>query len=141
MNKTEFGKQLSNLRQEAGLSVMHLAEYARVPRSLIAGLQAGSRRVGEYQARKIGLALNLEGRALDSFVLDAINTCTEKVLQESKDYPASFLNMVATQLRLAGILPKDLSKFQITSDSSKHVLKLYLQDGRSAQLSSILTTP
>lgn len=139
MSNAEFGKQLSRLRQKEGLTVRALAEEAKVPHSLIAGLQAGSRRVGEYQARKIGLALNLKDGALDSFILAAINTCTEKVLEEAKDYPSSFLNMVAKQLRLAGILPKDLSKFQITSDSTQHVLKLYLQDGKCAQLSSILT--
>lgn len=140
MSNAEFGRQLSRLRQEAGLTVRALAEDAKVPHSLIAGLQAGSRRVGEYQARKIGGALNLKDGALDSFILAAINTCTEKVLEESKDYPASFLNMVAKQLRLAGILPKNLSKFQITRGSTEHVLKLYLQDGKCAQLSSILTT-
>lgn len=140
MSNAEFGKQLSRLRQKEGLTVRELAEDAKVPRSLIAGLQAGSRRVGEYQARKIGVALNLKDGALDSFILAAINTCTVKVLEEAKDYPSSFLNMVARQLRLAGILPKDLSKFQITRAGTEHVLKLYLQDGRSAQLSSILTT-
>ena len=140
MSNAEFGKQLSSLRQKLGLSVRELAEHAKVPRSLIAGLQVGSRRIGEYQARKIGLALNLKDSALDAFVLSAINTCTKKVLEEAKDYPSSFINMVARQLRLAGILPKDLSNFQITRDSTQHVLKLYLQDGKCAQLTSILTT-
>lgn len=140
MSNAEFGKKLSSLRQKEGLTVRALADDAKVPHSLIAGLQTGSRRVGEYQARKIGLALNLKDGALDAFVLAAINTCTEKVLEEAKDYPASFLNMVARQLRLAGILPQNLRNFQINGDSSKHVLKLYLQDGSCAQLSSILTT-
>ena len=140
MSNAEFGKHLSKLRQEANLTIRELALRAKVPHSLIAGLQAGNRRVGEHQARKIGLALDLEGTLLDTFILSAVNTCTEKVLQEAKDYPSTFLNMVAKQLRLAGILPQDLTNFQIIGDSSKHVLKLYLQDGSSAQLSSILTT-
>jgi transcriptional regulator with XRE-family HTH domain len=139
MSNAEFGKKLSSLRQKEGLTVRALAEDAKVPHSLIAGLQTGSRRVGEYQARKIGVALNLKDGALDSFILAAINTCTEKVLEESKGYPASFLNMITRQLRLAGILPKDLSKFQITRGGTEHILKLYLQDGKCAQLSSILT--
>ena len=133
MSNAEFGKKLSSLRQNEGLSIRALADDAKVPHSLIAGLQAGSRRVGEYQARKIGVALNLKDGALDSFILAAINTCTEKVLEEAKDYPASFLNMIARQLRLAGILPKDLSKFQINGDRNEHILKLYLQDGSCAQ--------
>ena len=139
MSNAEFGKYLSSLRQKANLTNRELAINAKVPHSLIAGLQAGNRRVGEYQARKIGLALNLDGAELDSFILSAVNTCTKKVLQEAKDYPSSFLNMIAKQLRLAGILPQDLSNFQINGDSSIHVLKIYLQDGSSAQLSSILT--
>lgn len=138
MNKTGFGKYLSDLRVEARLTNQELASLAKVPRSLIGGLQAGSRSVGEYQARKIGLALKLTGTALDSFILSAINNCTEKVLVEAKDYPSSFINMIARQLRLAGILPQSLRTFQINGDSSEHVLKMYLQDGRTAQLSSSL---
>ncbi|WP_397380032.1 multiprotein-bridging factor 1 family protein [Prosthecobacter sp.] len=139
MNQAAFGQLLSDLREQARLTNRELAIMAKVPHSLIAGLQSGSRRVGEYQARKIGKALELEDGALDSFVLNAINTCTDKVLEEAKGYPASFLNMIARQLRLAGILPKDLSKFQIKGDRNEHVLKLYLQNGKCAQLSSILT--
>jgi hypothetical protein len=138
MNQAAFGKLLSDLRGKARLTNQELSVLAKVPRSLIGGLQAGSRNVGEYQARKIGIALDLQGDALDSFVLNAINTCTDKVLEESKEYHASFLNMIAKQLRLAGILPQNLRTFQINSDNSNHLLKLYLQDGRIAQLSTTL---
>lgn len=138
MNQAAFGKLLSDLRERARLTNRELAVMAKVPHSLIAGLQAGSRSVGEYQARKIGKALELKDGALDSFVLNAINTCTDKVLEEAKDYPASFLNMIARQLRLAGILPQNLRTFQINGDSSNHLLKMYLQDGSSAQLSTTL---
>lgn len=139
MNKAAFGKLLSELREKARLTNRELAVMAKVPHSLIAGLQGGSRTVGEHQARKIGLALDLEDRALDSFILNAIDTCTDKVLEESKEYPASFLNMIAKQLRLAGILPQDLKNFQINRDKGDHLLKIYLLDGRIAQLSSTLT--
>lgn len=138
MNQAAFGKLLSSLREKARLTNRELAVMAKVPHSLIAGLQSGSRSVGEYQARKIGLALELKDAALESFMLAAINTCTDKVLEESKEYPASFLNMVAKQLREAGILPQNLRNFQLNRDKSENVLKLYLQDGRIAQLSSTL---
>ncbi len=138
MNQADFGQLLSDLREQARLTNRELAIMAKVPHSLIAGLQSGSRRVGEFQARKIGKALELKDGALDSFVLNAINTCTDKVLEEAKGYPASFLNMIARQLRLAGVLPQNLRTFQINGDSSNHLLKMYLQDGSSAQLSTTL---
>lgn len=139
MRAEEFGSRLSNLRKQADLTNRELARRAHVPHSLIAGLQAGNRRVGEYQARKIGQALDLQGPELESFILAAVNTCTEKVLKEARDYPSTFLNMVARQLRLAGIHPQDLLNFQLNGDSARTVLRLCLQDGRSAHLASILT--
>ena len=139
MNNLPFGKQLSTLRKQAKLTNRKLAAKAKVPASLIGGLQSGNRCIGELQARRIGTALGLKDKELDSFILAAVNTCTEKVLTEAKDYPAAFLNMVARQLRLAGILPSDLNNFQINGDSGKLEAKLYLQNGRTASLYSTLT--
>ena len=108
-NKKSFSEQLSTLRQDAQLTNQELADDARVPASLIAGLQSGKRRIGEYQARKIGKALNLNGQALEEFIYDAINNCSEKVLEESKGYPAELLNLLARILKHAGICPQHIS--------------------------------
>lgn len=139
MQDSNFGQLLTKLRQKAGLTNKTLAINAAVPCSLIAGLQSGRRRIGEFQANKIGVALGLEGAELESFILAGVNTSTEKVLVEAKEYPSTFLNMVAKQLRLAGILPQHLSNFRINGDRNEHVLKLYMNDGRTACLSSTLT--
>ena len=138
MDNGEFGKTLSRLRERAELSNRQLADRADVPHSLIAGLQSVRRRVGEMQALRIGNALGLTAGELDGFVLAAVNTCTEKVLKSSLDYPSSFLNLIAKQLRVAGILPQHFSNFQINGDGSGQEVKLYLNDGRIAQLSSTL---
>ena len=139
MRDSNFGQFLTELRQKAGLTNKMLAIKAAVPCSLIAGLQSGRRRIGEFQANKIGVALGLQGDELASFILAAVNTCTEKVLNDAKGYPSTFLNMIARQLRLAGILPQHLNNFRINGDSNEHVLELYLNNGRTACLSSTIT--
>lgn len=133
-----FADKLSRMRKDAGLTNRNLAARASVPSSLIAGLQSGHRRVGEFQARKIGKALALDGPELDGFVLDAVNTCTEKVLSEAKEYPSLFVNFIAKQLRSAGITPQDLCNFQMIQSSEGQALKLYLDGGRIAELHSTL---
>lgn len=138
MENEEFGNLLSRLREREELSNRELAAKADVPHSLIAGLQSGRRRVGEMQALRIGNALGLNGVDLDSFVMAAVNTCSEKVLKQANEYPSTFLNLVAKQLRVAGILPKNLRTFQINGSESRQEVKLYLNDGRVAQLSSTL---
>ena len=136
MEKQAFGTYLTSLRLRAKLTNRQLAELAEVPRSFIAGLQSGRRRVGEYQARKIGVALGLEGPALDAFILRALDTCTKKILNISKDYPAELLNMLALQLRSAGILPTTVHHFQVHGDESKQDVELYLHDGRKAHIAT-----
>lgn len=134
----QFGDKLKRLRKDAGLTNRSLAVSASVPSSLIAGLQSGHRRVGEFQARKIGKALALDGPELEGFVLEAVNTCTKRVLSEAKDYPSLFLNFIAKQLRSAGIAPQDLCQFQIIPSAEGQALKLYLDGGRIAELHSTL---
>lgn len=134
----EFKDQLTRLREKKGLSNRQLAELASVPHSLIAGLQSGRRSVGEFQARKIGRALGLQGEALETFVLAAISTCTEKVLNELRDYPASILNFLAKQLFISGILPQHLNQFQAMETGERNTIKLYLANGQVAELSSTL---
>lgn len=127
------------MRKDRGLTNRSLAMRASVPSSLIAGLQAGSRSVGELQARKIGKALALVGPELESFVLEAVSTCTDRVLSEAKDYPALFLNFIAKQLRTAGIAPKDLCHFQLIQSDHGQSLRMRLDGGRMAEIHSTLT--
>lgn len=138
MATEHFRDKLSRLRKGRGVTNRELAVGASVPSSLIAGLQGGSRSVGEFQARKIGKALALDGPELEAFVMEAVNTCTEKVLNEAKDYPSLFLNFIAKQLRAAGIMPKDLSGFQMIQSAEGQSLRMHLDDGRIAELHSTL---
>lgn len=138
MANEEFKSKLSRLRKGRNWTNRQLAANASVPSSLIAGLQSGSRSVGEYQARKIGVALGLDGPELDTFVMDAVNTCTEKVLSEAKGYPSLFLNFIAKQLRSAGIQPHDLTNFQVIQSVEGPALRMILNGGRTAELHSTL---
>lgn len=134
MNSRDFRQYLTQLRTSAGLSNRDLAARAGVPHSFVAGLQAGSRRVGEIQARKIGMALGLNGEDLEVFVLLGIDTCSEKVLNDARGYPASLLNLIATQLRGAGIFPELLSRCDIKdADKGQHI-SLHLHNGKTAHL-------
>ncbi len=138
MANEEFGDKLTRLRKGRNWTNRQLAANASVPSSLIAGLQAGSRRVGEFQAHKIGLALGLDGPELDLFVMEAVNTCTEKVLSEAKGYPSLFLNFIAKQLRSAGITPTDLCQFQVIQSAEGQALRMHLDGGRTAEIHSTL---
>jgi len=137
MNR-EFSTLLQQLRLSANLTNEQLAHLADVPESLLSGLQNGNRRVGEYQARKIGLALELEGEALEQFIYRAINTCTEKVLNASKDYPAELLNLLAVQLRQSGILAEAISDFTIKGNDQEQNIVLRLASGAKASLKTQL---
>lgn len=132
----EFGEYLTRLRHKARLTNEQLGKRADVPTSLIGGLQSGRRRIGELQARKIGLALGLEGKELDTFILAAVDTSTEKVLEESKGYPATFLNLIARQLRRNNILPGDLRAFDVADKGEESVIKLFLNNGSIVNLVS-----
>jgi len=132
--KEQFSELLSKLRKQARLTNIQLAELADVSRSLIPGLQSGKRRIGEYQARKLGAALGLTGKVLEDFVYAAINTCTEKVLEESKAYPAELLNVAAKQLRMAGIEPHQVHQCIISEDKQESHVSIMLRDGTKAQL-------
>jgi hypothetical protein len=111
-----------------------LARLAEVPESLISGLQNDNRRVGEYQAIKIGKALKLHGEQLEQFIYDAINGCTEKVLNEAKPYPSRLLNLVALQLHRAGILAESISDCTVSSDEFGQDVTLSLGSGKKAKL-------
>lgn len=133
-----FSLQLQQLRASAKLTNNELAQLADVPESLISGLQNNNRRVGEYQARKIGKALKLSEERLESFILQAINTCTEKVLEEAKGFPAELLNLLAQQLNRAGIRAESIHTFTVVGDESEQDVTLHLGNGRRAVLTTHL---
>jgi len=131
---TPFFQTLQTFRANANLTNHELARLAEVPESLISGLQNDRRRVGEYQAMKIGKALKLTGKALEQFVFDAINTCTEKVLNEAKPYHSQLLNLVAVQLHRAGIPADSIRAFDISGDEHEQDVTLTLGSGKTAIL-------
>jgi len=135
--KENFADRLIELRTQRGLTNVKLAERADVPCSLIAGLQSGKRRVGEMQARRIGVALGLQATELETFIFDAINQCSEKVLNESRDYPAELLNRLAILLRKAGILPEQVCDCTVVGDD----LALVLVNGKQVTVETKLATP
>jgi transcriptional regulator with XRE-family HTH domain len=139
MSNTPFSTILSTLRQAANLTNRALARLADVPESFIAGLQSGNRRIGELQARKIAKALKLSPADNDTFVMQAVNTCTRKVLHEYTGYPAEILNLLARQLRRAGINAETIAGFAIAGTSDQQSITLLLADGKKAVLLTELT--
>ena len=137
MNK-DFSSKFTRLRTDARLTNRELARLSDVPESTVAGLQTGSRRVGEYQARKLGKAFNLTGEALEEFVLQAINECTEKVLTSSLPYPSHLLNLLAVQLKKAGIGAEAIHNFEVSGDERKQDVRFILGSGKSVTLTTHL---
>ena len=131
MNNT-FANKLHQLKISHHLTSAELAIKANVPPSLISGLQSGHRVIGEYAARKIGQALFLTGDELEDFVYLAINGCSEKVLQQSKSYPAEILNLIATELLKIGIVPDKIRKCVRKPQNDKAKAALFLDDGTEA---------
>jgi len=130
MNTENFGNTLNRIRKQQHLTVHQLAKLAGVPQSLISGLQTNNRVIGEYNARKIGKALQLDGDDLESFVYLAINNCTERVLNEFKSYPAEVLNLIAGVLESMGISPENIKRCIRKHNGADAAL--YLNDGKAA---------
>ena len=136
--KNDFPQRLSRLRRSAKLTNLELSELAPVSRSLIPGLQSGKRVVGEFQARKLGVALGLTGKDLDSFIYSGINRSKEKVLVEALPYPAELLNLLPRQLKLAGIGADRIEECVVEEDAWQCVAKLSLTDGTQAHMETTL---
>ena len=130
MNNT-FGNTLNTLRQARHLTVQQLANLAGVSQPLISNLINNNRVIGEYTARKIATALQLSGEEFDSFIFLAINGCTEKVLNSSKDYPAEILNLIAGELSALGILPGNIARC-VRHPKADADAALYLNNGKHA---------
>ena len=134
-----FSSLLNGLRASAQLTNCELARLADVPESLISGLQNDNRRVGEYQARKIGKALKLSGEDLEQFVYAAIDTCTVKVMANLKAYPAQLLNSIAGQLYRAGIAAEAISDCIIEGGNDQQNITISLHSGKKATVRTHLT--
>ena len=133
MNR-KFSEILTNLRIQANLTNRELAEVADVPHSMIAGIQSGRRPVGEKQARKLGVALGLQGEELDTFVLDAVETCSEKLLRVCREYPSWLLNLLPLTLIQRGISPSALSGYHKDQNEESQFITLGLKNGESIEL-------
>src|SRR4051812_37455088 len=129
MQHRKFPDTLNALREAANLTNRELARRAGVPETLICGLQKGSRRVGEANARQIGVALGLTGEELDTFILQAIDTSTRKVLKSAQGFPSTLINFIALQFERAGVLPHLVTECGF-STTEKDKLTLLLSDGR-----------
>jgi hypothetical protein len=125
------------------LTVQELADKANLPATLISGLQSSNRHIGENNARRLGLALNLSGRELDTFVYEAINRCSEKLLEDSKKYPAEIINLAAKHLQQLGINGEQVTRCVLKpklKDGSEPDAVVFLNDGRTAFLELKIST-
>lgn len=136
----KFPEILTTLRVQANLTNRELAEIAHVPHSMIAGIQSGRRPVGEKQARKLGVALGLAGEELETFVLDAVETCTEKVLRTCNEYPSWLLNLLPLNLLQRGISPSALHDCHIAQDGTRSIITLDLKSGESVELHAVVNS-
>ena len=127
----DFGNTLNTLRKDRNLTMQELAKLADVSQPLISNLLNNRRVIGEYTARKLGKALQLSGNLLEDFVFQAINNCTEKVLNSSKGFPAELINLVTDELNALGIEPANI-KHCIRHPGLDADAALYLRDGKSA---------
>ena len=129
-----FPERLKSLRKARNLTSEQLAHKANVPSTLICALQKGYRSVGENNATKIGVALGLKGTELRDFVYLALNRAVGKLLKESQGYPSELLNLVATQLRAAGITPEQVEGCLVNLGANKIGVAIMLSHGRTAHL-------
>jgi len=136
MLENTFPQVLQWHRHRAGFTNAELADRARVPESLIAGLQSGKRRVGEQNALQIGQALGLQGVDLEQFIFAAINTSTRKLLRQAMDYPSQLINFTARKLLNAGVSPHLVANCDYSDDLGTITMKLV--DGRVAKLETNL---
>lgn len=136
--KPLFSTKLTELRTAAKLTNYELARIADVPESMIAGIQSGRRRVGEHQARKLGTALRFSGEALEQFILHAIDTSEEKILNEAKPYPAVLLNLLARQLNKSGVCAEAICDCRVNGDLNRQDVTLNLNSGRQLNLTTQL---
>jgi len=137
-----FANTLTAHRNRLNLTVQTLADKAKVNPTLVSGLQNNKRQVGENNARRLGIALNLSGKELENFVYAAINECSEKVMEQNKPYPAEVLNLCAKQLQESGIDGDQISRCVLKpklQDGREPDAIVYMNDGRAALIELKIT--
>jgi len=110
--------------------------------TLVSGLQNSRRQIGENNARRLGVALNLSGRELENFVYAAINECSEKIMENCKPYPAEVLNLCAKHLQEQGINADNVTRCVLKpklQDGKEPDAIVYMNDGRTALIELKIT--
>lgn len=139
---TTFGNTLTTLRNRMNLTVQDLANKAKVNPTLVSGLQNSRRQIGENNARRLGMALDLSGVELENFVYAAINECSEKIMENCKPYPAEVLNLCARHLQEQGIDGEQIDRCVLKpklQDGREPDAVVYLNDGRTALIELKIT--
>jgi transcriptional regulator with XRE-family HTH domain len=131
--KNEFKKQLAACRERSGLSYRALEKVSGITYSALAAMQGGHRPCGEQSARRLASAFGLSGETLDAFVLNALNTSRERVLESVKEYPAEVLNLLGLMLLGACIKPNRITGCGF-DPRTPNCLKLFLNKGRTVHL-------
>lgn len=124
------------------LTVQDLANKAKVNPTLVSGLQNSRRQIGENNARRLGMALDLSGVELENFVYAAINECSEKIMENCKPYPAEVLNLCARHLQEQGIDGEQIDRCVLKpklQDGREPDAVVYLNDGRTALIELKIT--
>jgi predicted transcriptional regulator len=125
-----LGECLKKQREKLNITVQAVADRAGVAQSLVSGLQTGSRRCAEDNAKRIAVALEMNEGQQREFVYLALNSSVNRVLQENMAYPAEVLNMVANGLRTAGIGAQQIAQ----ASSEGNISTLLLNDGRQVEV-------
>jgi transcriptional regulator with XRE-family HTH domain len=131
---SQFTAQFAKHRRQAGYSYRGLEEVTGIKYSALAAMQNGHRPVGEQSARRIASAFGLSGEGLESFVLSALNTSRERVLEAVKGYPAEAINLLGLVLMCSEIQPAQIIECDLTQSGPSGCLRLSLKGGRKAHL-------
>jgi predicted transcriptional regulator len=121
---------LKTQREKLNITVQAVADRAGVAQSLVSGLQTGSRRCAEDNAKRIAVALEMNESQQRKFVYLALNSSVNRVLQENMAYPAEVLNMVANGLNAAGITANKITQ----TSAQGNISTLLLNDGRQVEV-------
>ena len=133
----KFREQFEVYRKESGLSYRALEAVTGIKYSALAAMMAGNRPVGEQSARRIASAFGLSGEPLEAFVLSALSTSRERVLDSLKEYPAEVINLLGLVLLANGIKPKQIMNCELdvlTPGRLQNGVRFSLRGGRSAYL-------
>jgi transcriptional regulator with XRE-family HTH domain len=130
---SQFTEQFAKHRKQAGLSYRALETVTGIKASALAAMQTGHRPVGEQSARRLASAFGLSGEALEMFVLSAINTSRERILDCVKEYPSEAINLLGLMLLGQGVKPSQITRCEY-NPLTPNCLSLSLTKGRTIHL-------